>query len=92
MHACRTINNMELVRQQRPAMPAPILSRRETGTVTVIALALCRQCALTIQSSQHSNCPLCRAPIVHVHFFGGEDSLGGPRPQRKRAAQTPQLL
>ena len=55
-------------------------------------VALCRQCALTIQRSQHSNCPLCRAPIVHVHFFGGEDSLGGPRPQRKRAAQTPQLL
>ena len=49
-------------------------------------VALCRQCALTIQRSQHSNCPLCRAPIVHVHFFGGEDSLGGPRPQRKRAS------
>jgi hypothetical protein len=55
-------------------------------------VALCRQCALTIQRSQHSNCPLCRAPIVHVHFFGGEDSLGVPFKQKnggKRAGASP---
>ena len=33
-------------------------------------IALCMSCAETIQQSQHSVCPLCRAPIVHVHPLG----------------------
>jgi len=35
-------------------------------------VALCMGCAEKLQRARPSACPLCRAPIVHVHFLGGD--------------------